>query len=146
MRPNRQAPSTVSTPFPRFAATGADTGKRALVVLTMGHIDQARRDEFDRETRRVIDAMAAQPGLLGFSARQELVGDTVWTLTVWENDRTLEQFLASAIHRRAVRRGRAAVVIMQSWRTELDVELIPQSWPETLAMFTGAGSQHGLAP
>jgi quinol monooxygenase YgiN len=129
---------TVSTPYPRFPVGDADPGTRVLVVLTQGRIDPDRRSEFDRQTTHVLDAMAAQPGLLGYSAKRELFGDTVWTLTMWENDGARRQFLASAVHRRAVDLGGAAVVAMLSWRAELGVEEVPRSWPEALAMWADA--------
>jgi len=128
-------PIAVSTPYPCFSTADAEPGTRVLVVLTEGQVDPDRRSEFDRQTRYVLDAMAAQPGLLGYSAKREVFGDTVWTLTMWANDEARQRFLASAVHRRAVQLGSAAVVGMRSWRAELGVEQIPKSWPEAVEMF-----------
>ncbi|MBL8475703.1 MAG: hypothetical protein JNK71_06470 [Methyloversatilis sp.] len=61
----------LSTPFPRIdRAVAGEADDAVVLVLTHIVVDGTRRDEFDRQTRRVIDSMATQPGLIGYSARR----------------------------------------------------------------------------
>jgi hypothetical protein len=62
--------------------------------------------------------------------RRELFGDRIWTLSAWRDDDSLDRFLASPEHVRAVREGgvpRSSVVFV---RVPLPKALLPLSWPQ----------------
>jgi quinol monooxygenase YgiN len=130
----------VSTPYPDVRSTAANPDETVVVVLTQGRIDRKHRAEFDRQTGHVADSMAAQPGLLGYSIRREVFGNTVWTLTMWKTDEARVKFLASTPHRRAIMKSGVAVLDMQSWRADVAVDQLPTSWAEALAAFADAPS------
>ena len=125
----------VSTPYPRLSPPTERADRKVVVAVTRGRIDRNYRAEFDRQTQRVVDAIAQQPGLLGYSVRRQVCGNTVWTLSVWESKDDLAHFIASPAHRCAIARSGVAVLTMQSWRKDVTVAQLPKSWDDLLATF-----------
>lgn len=112
-----------------------------VVALTRGVLDGARRGPFDRSTGDVAGGMNDVPGLVGFSFRRELLGDVVWTMSVWEDEASLRAFVRSPLHREAMREGRAATeeFLFHSFTVPAAEIPIPWSRAEALLAEEGAG-------
>lgn len=130
----------LSTPFPRIDPSAAGKPDDA-VVLVLTHIVVAgdRRDEFDRQTRRVIDSMATQPGLIGYSARRELFGNEAWTMSVWDSDAARARFVRSAVHQEAIAKSEPAIVTVRLKRLNMARKDVPRDWAAALALLAQPG-------
>jgi quinol monooxygenase YgiN len=129
----------ISTPFPRWQAGALPPDQPVVLVVSRVVVDPARRAEFDRQTRRVIDQMAAQPGLIGYSARRELFGSQAWTVSAWESEAHRAAFMRSAVHRQAIDQGMEGVVSVELKRLTVPRSALPANWPETLDRLAQAG-------
>lgn len=107
-------------------------GAGPTVVLAISHaqVDRAKRRPFDEHTRRVVESLPGNEGYIGHSVRREFLGDKVWTVTVWKDEATLDAFVASPIHREAIRAGMPAVKRAQFVRLAWPASDLPPSWPD----------------
>lgn len=130
----------ISTPFPRLAeAPGAGANDKVVVVLTHIVVDSSQRSEFDRQTRRVIDSMPNQRGLLGYSARRQVFGNEAWTMSVWASDDDRARFVGSAVHQEAIAKSAPAIVNVQLKRLNLARKDVPDGWPRVLELLAQPG-------
>lgn len=136
----------VSTPFagPGYrASTGLIPklgGETVVVALTSAVLDGERRAAFDRATTEVADAMGTVEGLVGFSFRKELLGDRVWTLSAWEDEAALTNFVRSGLHRAAVRAGRPAAGEFRFYSFRVPADQIPLAWQRALELLVENGT------
>jgi heme-degrading monooxygenase HmoA len=125
----------ISTPYPRLsAAPPASAEDTVVLVLTRIVVDVDRRDEFDRQTKRVIDSMPQHPGLIGFSARRQLFGSEAWTMSVWASDEARAAFVRSSVHQQAMRQSQPAIVGVELKRLSLPRQQLPGNWAQALAL------------
>ena len=120
----------ISTPLQRLQQEGGPV----TVVITAGRLHTDQRAAFDRQTALVLHTLSAQPGLLAYTARRELWGDQVWTMTVWQDPASLSRFLAAPAHREAVARSLPALQDMVSVRRQMPRADVPRDWPAALAL------------
>lgn len=123
----------VATPFrgPGFTAgkvTSVAPDQDVVVVLTNARVHRALRGPFDAQTSKVVDSLPNQPGLVGYSVRRELLGDEVWTMTVWKSEADRARFVASNSHRTAMIEGSPALKSARFSRVLLPAKDIPISW------------------
>ena len=123
----------IATPFrgPGFIAgrvSGVEPDQPVVVVVTNARVHSDRRAPFDLHTRKVMDSLPAQPGLVGFSVRRELFGDEAWTMTVWKSEADRARFVASDTHRAAMAAGAPALKAVRFSRVEIPAKDIPISW------------------
>ena len=132
----------LSTPFPRIdRAVAGEADDAVVLVLTHIVVDGTRRDEFDRQTRRVIDSMATQPGLIGYSARREVFGNEAWTMSVWASDAARARFVRSAVHQEAIAKSEPAIVTVRLKRLNMARKDVPRDWAEALMLLAQPGNE-----
>jgi heme-degrading monooxygenase HmoA len=132
----------LSTPFPRIdMAVGGKADDAVVLVLTHIVVDGARRDEFDRQTRHVIDSMATQPGLIGYSAQRELFGNEAWTMSVWAGDAARARFVRSAVHQEAIAKSGSAIVTVRLKRLNMARKDVPHDWAAALKLLAQPGNE-----
>jgi len=104
------------------------------VVITHAVVDRARRGPFDDYTRRLVAALdtGTYAGLVGFSVRKELLGDEVWTVTVWSDPDAMRRFASSSLHREAMRRAGDAIVSVRVRHVQAPASEMPWSWTRIL--------------
>lgn len=100
--------------------------------LTHARLDPARRAAFDRYTREIVALLPEQPGLISSSVRRELLGDEVWTFTVWRSDEDRTRFFRSGLHARAIASASDAIVRLRTRRVELRRSDLPLNWSRAL--------------
>jgi quinol monooxygenase YgiN len=126
---------TIATSFPNTKQLSTRNGKSTVVlVLTKIEIDTKQRKAFDQHTRRVIRHMSKQPGLLGFSARRELIGPNGWTISIWKDDASRAQFMRTAVHREAIKASLPAIIRVTSKRIDVAPQELPKNWREAIAL------------
>jgi quinol monooxygenase YgiN len=128
---------TVSKPFSRPAnqerPTQADQQADSTLLVALTHaVLSEDREPFDRYTRMLVDEMEKQPGLYGYSVRKELLGDEVWTMTVWYDKASLERFIYSDIHQQAIQAAMPAVIATRFLRFEVPQDEAPPRWNDAL--------------
>lgn len=126
----------LSTPFPRGAASSGAATDPVVLVLTRVVVNTEQRAEFDRQTNRVIAAMSSHPGLIGFSARRQVFGDTGWTMSIWINDEARTRFVQSEIHQQAIARSLSALVTVELKRLTVARNELPRDWAEAIALLS----------
>ncbi len=107
-------------------------GETVWVGITNAQVDRATRRVFDDHTRKVIDGLPASDGFVGYSLRSRILGNEVWTMTVWRDEEALDGFVSSSVHRAAMREGMSPVIRAKFLRFELPSDAVPMSWDEVL--------------
>lgn len=124
-----------------FAWPGLDVQHRKLmdspnqsVLLAITHAElvPAHRAVFDDAANRVLAVLPQQPGLVGYSVRSRILGNEVWTATVWTDEAAMTAFVRSPEHTAAVRDGAVAVKTIQYQRVRLPVSALPLNWDRLL--------------
>ncbi len=125
----------ISTPFrgPGYdPGQGLRTLKSETVVVGLTAITLNDDDDaagiFWQEMARMRKAMPGMPGLIGFSVRRQLFGNQGWTVSVWEDEASLDAFVRSPEHIRAMRLGTPALAKASFARVEVNGSEIPLSW------------------
>ena len=127
----------ISTPWPRLAPAQAERGDDVVVlVLTRVVVDPERRSEFDRQNSRVMASMGSHPGLIGYTARRELLGDQGWTLSVWANDEARAAFVRSHVHREAIANSLPALRGAEFKRLTVARKDLPANWDQALRLLS----------
>ena len=122
---------TISTPFsgPKYKQEpGAD--EKVIVGLTKAVTgdDRKKNKVFWAYTRRVEKSLQDREGFIGYSMRKQLFGKEAWTMTVWDNETSLDAFVRSDLHQEAMKEGWPALVSASFARIEIDRDEIPISW------------------
>ncbi len=105
-----------------------DPEQSVVVAWTQARLDPDRRKSFDQATHRVFRELGSQPGLLGYSVRTRIGAAEVWTMTVWMDEASLDAFLASKLHRSAIRDGRGSLVGGRTLRRSFPAAKVPLPW------------------
>lgn len=127
----------ISTPFKVVKSAGLPDEK-VLVVITQGTVNPSIRSEFDRQTQRVLARMGSQPGLIAYSARRELPGPGIWTVSVWETDAARAAFYISNAHQEAMAMGGDAIETVRFRRVWLPRREMPTDWTAVLQLLAKA--------
>ena len=133
----------VATPFRGPGFDDDDGGVRVevpdsvVVAITAGRIEAGGTRAFSASLDEVLSAMPANDGLVAFSVRRELFGDRVWTMSAWRDDDSLDRFLASPEHVRAVREGGIPRDAVDFVRLMLPKALLPLSWTQAERLLDG---------
>lgn len=128
----------VSTPF--RAVDPPPDGGTALRVVAVTHAvaEPGTRARFDAHTDAVIAALAAQPGLVGYRVRRTLLGDEVWTMTVWRSEADRLGFMAAGAHARAMADAPALLVSARFGRFDWPTAAAPPDWRTALERLDAA--------
>jgi len=95
-------------------------------VILNGNSDSNRK--FWDNTNRVVESLPDHKGYLGHKLRKKLFVNDAWTMTIWENDDALNQFVRGDQHRQAMANGLPAVKSAQFLRLSLPRSQTPIDW------------------
>ena len=133
---------TIATPFrlqPPADAAAADPDAVAHVSITRAKVDTNNRGRFDAYVARLSRILPNQPGLIGYSLRQELFGDELWTVTAWQTKEARTAFVRGELHLEAIREGGPALVDTRFARAEIRIRDLPLAWPRALEILDKDG-------
>lgn len=92
--------------FDSAKGTVSDNKKKVVfVAITHGYIDKGGGRDFSTSLENVREAILSSPGLIGYSVRKQLFGNEVWTMSAWESEEALMDFVDSPAHRDAAANG-----------------------------------------
>lgn len=133
----------LATPFrgPGYSSREGVTLPGAHVTVWVGitnaQVDGRTRGVFDEYTRKVVRSLPEHDGFIGHSLRSRVLGNEVWTMTVWRDEAALDAFVSSPSHRSAMREGLAPVIRARFLRFELAASAVPPAWSEVLGRLEG---------
>lgn len=125
----------IAMPFRGPGWDGAPTVARDeyVVVLTHAVLDGETRASFDGGFDPVRAQLDGAEGLVGYSMRKELLGDEVWTMSVWQDEASLKRFLYRGAHRDVMRDGAIAIETGDFRRFTIPASDVPPTWSQALA-------------
>lgn len=127
----------IGTPYKTVAAP-PDSSETVVVALTWATLDPQRRAAFDRYTSRLVETLPRQPGLLGYSVRRELLGNEVWTMTVWSGDEARRNYVYSPLHQEAITETYGVIRQARFARYVTTAAELPPTWPAALKRLEAA--------
>ena len=133
----------LSTPF-RGPEAAAPAGPTVYVGLTHAVIRAGRpaRELFFDYVEQVEQSLPHNPGFLGFSKRVALFGDDAWTMSVWSDEPSMDAFVRSDAHQRAIRNAVAALQSARFARLEVKAGAAPLAWSEALKILESDGRSY----
>ncbi len=120
------------------AALAADPDGVVFVAVTHARLDPAKRAPFDEHVKRVVAALPATPGYVPGTGKLRNRGAEVWTLSVWHDEPTLDDFLEASTHRTAVTAGRPAMTSMRHHRFAVPIAEAPVTFERAIAALDAA--------
>jgi heme-degrading monooxygenase HmoA len=136
---------SVATPFRKVPEGIVQAEKATTVVViteaTLGGSSE-QRSGFWTGVRSVQDVLPSQPGLIGYSLRQELLGNRVWTMTIWQSEVDVRRFAATATHRQAMQSGAEALINLRFARLKRDQHMPVPTWDEAMDALEVAGKKY----
>lgn len=107
--------------------SSSDTVVVGLTHAVLGN-DSKKNALFWKNIKRVVASLPSQPGFIGYRLRREIGGKNAWTMTVWQDEASLQHFVASEVHQRAIREGFGALAGNRLAHITVDKKEIPLSW------------------
>lgn len=107
-------------------------GPTVWVGITNAQVDSGTRGVFDDFTRQTIESLPSNDGYIGHSVRARVLGNEVWTMTIWRDEASLDAFVSSPTHRAAMRKGLPPVIRAKFLRFEHPTSEVPPTWDDML--------------
>ncbi|MBY0316066.1 MAG: hypothetical protein K2Q26_11125 [Bdellovibrionales bacterium] len=107
-----------------------DLNRDVYVAITNAYVIRSKRSLFDRKTQEIYKNLEQNMGYLVGSIRLRLLGEEVWTYTVWESKEALDQFANSRQHVDAMYTSDSAIRQMRSLVFKVKASEIPLSWSQ----------------
>ena len=115
----------------------------SVVVVGITHVttgnDSEKNDIFWENTYAVVDALPTHNGYLGHKVRKQIFGNEGWTMTVWKDEESLNNFVRGDRHSTAMQNGLDAVAKARFVRFTTKRSAIPLGWDEAEKMMTEKG-------
>ena len=127
----------MAPPLPWRTMTPVDPDDSYVVTMTRLPLRRhARIPAVMRATWRIVRELARSDGLVGYSLKADLIAKTFWTISAWKSTASLESFVGSDVHLRAMtdigphmNEPRIDTTVMQG--TD-----VPPSWPHVRQRLT----------
>ncbi len=91
---------------------------------------------FFRFTSQINAQLRATPGVIGYTMRAKLFTRRFWTLSVWDNDKALMEFVAKVPHSEAMQKIAPYMDKTNFWRWKLPSSEIPPRWDDAMRRAT----------
>lgn len=107
-----------------------DPNRTVVIAVTNALLDRRKRSEFDDRTQELYKNLHKNTGYIAGSIRLRLLGNEVWTYTIWENEDSLKSFVKSREHLDAMYKTDSAIEKMRSFSQKMLAKKIPTKWEE----------------
>jgi Domain of unknown function (DUF3291) len=87
---------------------------------------------FFRYTLQIQGQLRKTAGVIGYTMRARILSRNFWTLSVWENERALIDFVGKAPHREAMKTISPYMGAMNFTRWKVRGSAIPPTWDEAM--------------
>jgi len=110
-----------------------DPGREYLVLLSYLPLRVYRKiPAFFRYTIQIQGQLRETPGVIGYSMRVKVWKRNFWTLSVWENERALTDFVGKAPHREAMKKISPYMGATKFTRWKVPGSAIPPDWADAV--------------
>jgi Domain of unknown function (DUF3291) len=99
--------------------------------------------QFFYYTRRIQSQLKTARGVVGYSLLAHVLAKRFWTLSVWENEVVLTDFIHNQPHREAMITLRRYMAGTEFARWKIKGTAVPPSWSEAMERFNALESEHG---
>ncbi len=124
----------ISTPFLISKDSKSDPEKNVIVSITYAQIgDNSNKNKsFWKNVGLIKDNSKENSGLIGISISKKIFGNEAWTMTVWETEEDLENFIISKRHSKAIDESEEALAISKFARLKMKRKEIPLAWEKAV--------------
>ena len=98
--------------------------------------------QFFYYTRRIQTQLKTARGAVGYSLLAHVLAKRFWTLSVWENEFVLTDFIHNQPHREAMITLRRYMAGTEFARWKIKGAAVPPSWSEAMERFNAHESKH----
>ena len=116
-----------------WKATGAVDANREYVAL-LSYLPRrySKILAFFRYTFQIQGQMSKTPEAIGYSLRAKILSRKFWTLSVWENERALMEFVRLAPHAEATKSIGPHMGATRFTRWKLQGSAVPPTWDDAM--------------
>ena len=121
----------MDTPWRMIAAAERDRGYVAL----LSYLPLRRYSKilaFFRYTLQIQRQMRATPGAIGYSMRAKVFSRKFWTISVWQDDRALMEFVRHAPHSAAMKSIAPHMGATRFTRWKVPGSAVPPTWDDAM--------------
>jgi heme-degrading monooxygenase HmoA len=120
----------IGTPWEEIKSKDANLEKEVIVGLTYIEVgnDSEKNKIFWKHTFDLKNKLKKYSGFIGVSIRKEIFGNKGWTMSVWEDEESLEKFVYGERHQKAIDEGKPALIKTKFARIKAKRSEIPFSW------------------
>ena len=87
---------------------------------------------FFRFSFQIQKQLRATPGVIGYALRAKIVSRNFWTLSVWEDDRTLMEFVRLTPHGEAMKSISPHMGATRFTRWKVPGSAVPPTWDDAM--------------
>jgi quinol monooxygenase YgiN len=121
----------MNSPWITFAP--ADANREYLALLSYLPLNKySAVPSFFRFSFQVQKQLRATPGVIGYSLRAQVLSRKFWTLSVWEDQKALMEFVAKLPHGEAMRAMTPHMGRTKFAQWKVAGSSLPLSWSETM--------------
>lgn len=95
--------------------------------------------KFVRLSARVVNELDNNPGFVGYSLDGSLLEGDLYTMTVWQDEESLDAFVKSPVHAQAMREGWGALADASFVRIPVKHEAVPMAWDDAKVLLKEKG-------
>jgi hypothetical protein len=118
-------------PWKRLAPV--EPGREYIALLSYLPLTRySKMPLFFRYSGQINAQLRATPGAIGYSMRAKLFTRRFWTLSVWDSDKALMEFVAKVPHGEAMQKIAPYMDKTNFWRWKLPSEEVPPRWDDAM--------------
>jgi hypothetical protein len=119
--------------MPWKAIGDVDTNREYVALLSYLPLRKySKVPAFLRYTLQIQRQMSKTPGAIGYSLRAKVLSRRFWTLSVWEDDRALMEFVRNAPHGEAMRSIAPHMDATKFTRWKVPGSAVPPTWDDAM--------------
>ena len=134
---------TFSIPLKEF---NSKFPKEKDVVLSITYIEinksSSELSKFWEHVFSIRNKMNENPGVLGVSIRKSIFSNKAWTMSIWEDESSLENFVEGERHRTAIKEGRTTILKTKFYRSTIKYSELPISWEDAERLVEEKGIEY----
>ena len=111
----------------------ADKGREYIALLSYLPLKKYRAiPRFLQFSLQIQKQLRDTPGVIGYSLRAKLISRNFWTLSVWENEKALMDFVAKIPHGQAMRAMVPYIGPSKFTQWKVNASVLPLRWEDAI--------------
>ncbi len=117
-----------------------EPGREYVVLLSYLPLTRySKMPLFFRWSMQINAQLRETPGAIGYSMRAKILARRFWTLSVWDNDKALMEFVRKVPHGEAMSKIAPYMDKTNFWRWKLPSGEIPPRWDDAMRRPASSG-------